>query len=149
MTQRTVIPILDQRVRRSAGLAFDTVQRPETRLTQGSPSAGPIRSLYIHVPFCFHKCHYCDFYSIVDTRDRQQSFLSRLESELAAVAPWAAGLPLRTIFVGGGTPSLLRVDLWEKLLARLADLFDLSLMHQTPDSAQGGEFTVECSLPRP
>jgi len=150
MTQRTVIPILDQRVRRSAGLAFDTVQRPETNprtnaAYEGSPSPAAVRSLYIHVPFCFHKCHYCDFYSIVDTRDRQQSFLSRLESELSAVAPWAAGQPLKTIFVGGGTPSLLRVDLWERLLSRLAELFDLSVMNKPPGTAQPGEFTVECN----
>ena len=32
-----------------------------------------IEGLYLHIPFCFHKCHYCDFYSIVDQRDRQRS----------------------------------------------------------------------------
>lgn len=146
MVQSTVIPILDQRVRRSAGLAFDTIQRPGVRSShEGSPPFSAVRSLYIHVPFCFHKCHYCDFYSIVDTRDRQQSFLSRLESELQAVAPWAAGRPLKTIFVGGGTPSLLRVDLWGRLLARLAELFDLSLMHKLASTDPAGEFTVECN----
>jgi oxygen-independent coproporphyrinogen-3 oxidase len=105
-----------------------------------SPGQHPVRSLYIHVPFCFHKCHYCDFYSLVDTRDRQGPFVERLARELAALAPWAAGAPLRTIFVGGGTPSLLRTDLWERLLGTLHREFDLSLMG--PD---GGEFTVECN----
>src|SRR5688572_14656709 len=70
----------------------------------------PVRSLYIHVPFCFHKCHYCDFYSIVDTQDRQEALTHRLLGELRLLAPHAAGRPLRTIFVGGGTPSLLRVE---------------------------------------
>lgn len=100
----------------------------------------PIRSLYIHVPFCSHKCHYCDFYSFVDTRDQQRAFVDRLCDELDALAPHARGLPLKTIFVGGGTPSLLRLDLWEILLARLAKVFDLSMIR-----AHVGEFTVECN----
>lgn len=104
------------------------------------PSPGAVRSLYIHVPFCFHKCHYCDFYSIVDTRDRQAEFVARLCDELAALAPWARGVPLRTVFVGGGTPSLLAVPLWEQLLKALARAFDLSDIR-----AGRGEFTVECN----
>jgi oxygen-independent coproporphyrinogen-3 oxidase len=104
------------------------------------PGQCPVRSLYIHVPFCFHKCHYCDFYSLVDTRDRQGPFVDRLSRELAALAPWAAGAPLRTIFVGGGTPSLLRPELWEQLLGTLRRDFDLSLM-----GSGAGEFTVECN----
>lgn len=110
-------------------------------LTGVSPSAGGgARSLYIHVPFCFHKCHYCDFYSLVDTRDRQAAFTDRLIAELAALAPFAGGKPLRTIFVGGGTPSLLAVEHWKRLLATLADRFDLSEVRKGL-----GEFTVECN----
>jgi len=105
----------------------------------GEAHARP-RSLYIHIPFCFHKCHYCDFYSIVDTRDRQDVFTTRLIRELQAMAPLSRGEPLRTIFVGGGTPSLLRVDLWKRLLIELDRLFDLSLIRHG-----GGEFTVECN----
>ncbi|MEX2219786.1 MAG: radical SAM family heme chaperone HemW [Phycisphaerales bacterium] len=134
MPHDTAMPVLGQR-RLSAGAALRTVPRPGDA---GSP--GRARSLYIHIPFCFHKCHYCDFYSLVDTRDRQEPFVLRLERELAALAPWASGGPLDTIFVGGGTPSLLRVDLWERLLAALSGLFDLSAM-----GGGHGEFTVECN----
>jgi oxygen-independent coproporphyrinogen III oxidase len=104
-----------------------------------TPTRGTVPSLYIHVPFCFHKCHYCDFYSIVDTRDRQDAFVDRLCHELSALAPWAAA-PLSTIFVGGGTPSLLAVPLWQRLLAHLNASFDLSLIKKGR-----GEFTVECN----
>ncbi len=100
--------------------------------------ASGVRSLYIHVPFCFHKCHYCDFYSFVDTRDQQEAFVDRLVRELAALSRHAG--PLETIFVGGGTPSLLRVDLWERLLRELDELFDLSLIRRG-----AGEWTVECN----
>ncbi len=114
---------------------------------ESAPAAdAPVRSLYIHVPFCFHKCHYCDFYSLVDTRDRQEPFVARLERELRAQAPWAAGAPLRTIFVGGGTPSLLQLDLWQRLLARLQQTFDLSaFLSRQIATAEPAEFTVECN----
>ncbi len=101
----------------------------------GAPRAGGgARSLYIHIPFCFHKCHYCDFYSIVDRQDRQAPFTDRLIAELEALAPHASTLD--TIFVGGGTPTLLRPDLWERLLAALHGLFRVSA---------SAEFTVEAN----
>ncbi|MCC6429180.1 MAG: radical SAM family heme chaperone HemW [Phycisphaerales bacterium] len=113
-------------------------------------------SLYIHIPFCFHKCHYCDFYSIVDTQDRQEAFTDRLIRELTALAPYSARQPLKTIFAGGGTPSLLRVDLWKRLLTALDRLFDLSEIRsaearerassaRTATVARAAEFTVECN----
>lgn len=92
------------------------------------------RSLYLHMPFCSHKCHYCDFYSIVDTQDRQAAYTDRLVRELAAIAPLAG--PLHTIFVGGGTPSLLRPNLWDRVLTTLNGSFT-----RAPDC----EFTVECN----
>ncbi len=103
------------------------------------PDGTTARFLYIHVPFCFHKCHYCDFYSFVDSRDQQGAFLDALETELATIAPWAdpdAGL--KTIFVGGGTPTLLAVPLWERLLVTLDRLFPLA---QVPNR----EMSVECN----
>jgi oxygen-independent coproporphyrinogen-3 oxidase len=115
----------------------------EAAMALGAGKAGglpPVRSLYIHMPFCSHKCHYCDFYSIVDTRDRQEAFADRLVRELRAWAPMAAGGPLKTIFVGGGTPSLLRTDLWTRVLAVLGASYDLSEIR-----SGRGEFTVECN----
>lgn len=100
----------------------------------------PVRSLYIHTPFCVHKCHYCDFYSFVDTRDQQAAFVERLVGELRSLAPAAGGRPLRTIFVGGGTPSLLRPELWLTVLETLGTCFDLSEIRTGE-----GEFTVECN----
>lgn len=100
----------------------------------------PARSLYIHIPFCSHKCHYCDFYSIVDSRDRQETFTARLIREVRAISRCAGSMPLRTIFVGGGTPSLLRLKLWSELLGAIDESFDLSQIR-----AGIGEFTVECN----
>jgi oxygen-independent coproporphyrinogen III oxidase len=94
-----------------------------------------VRSLYLHIPFCNHKCHYCDFYSLVDPQDRQASFTARLIEELHALAPLAGALD--TIFVGGGTPTLLAPDLWKRLGDALDDLFDIP--------RDRVEFTVECN----
>ncbi|MBI1367507.1 MAG: radical SAM family heme chaperone HemW [Planctomycetes bacterium] len=94
-----------------------------------------IAGLYVHVPFCFHKCHYCDFYSIVDDADRQARFVDRMLQEAAALARDIAVRPV-TIFVGGGTPTLLRPDLWQRLLAGFQETFDLSGIK---------EFTVEAN----
>ncbi|MCX5690466.1 MAG: radical SAM family heme chaperone HemW [Planctomycetota bacterium] len=102
-------------------------------------------SLYIHVPFCFHKCHYCDFYSIVDPRDRQEPFTTRLITELDALAPWANS-QLQTVFIGGGTPSLLAPRLWTRLLEHLDRLFATrTISTRRGGAGEGGEFTVECN----
>ncbi len=131
-THDIAVPLLGQRPRATVR----PIARAILAAAPGGPGEGPAaRSLYIHVPFCFHKCHYCDFYSLVDTRDRQGPFVHRLERELAALAPLAG--PLRTLFVGGGTPSLLRPELWKRLLGTLRRTYDLS----DPDL----EFTVECN----
>ncbi|MEM7622268.1 MAG: radical SAM family heme chaperone HemW [Planctomycetota bacterium] len=108
----------------------------------GGAAALTPASLYIHIPFCFHKCHYCDFYSIVDTQDRQDVFTERLIAEVGAISAAAQGQPLRTVFVGGGTPTLLRADLWERLGAALGERFDLSAIRR---GEPGTEFTVECN----
>lgn len=84
-----------------------------------------IDGLYVHVPFCFHKCHYCDFYSITrQTPDRMERFVDLL---LAEADLWTHRTPRpRTIFFGGGTPSLLPIASMDRLLAGLRHRFDLS-----------------------
>jgi len=77
------------------------------------------RAAYLHVPFCRHKCHYCDFYSFVDTQERAGAFVDRLEAELAAVGRQLPAdlAPLEAVFIGGGTPTLLPPPLLRRVLA--------------------------------
>ena len=90
--------------------------RPRTILdVDDPPQRTAARGLYIHIPFCFHKCHYCDFYSLVDRKDRQEAFAERLTDEVEAAARILNG-SIETIFIGGGTPTLLAAPLWERLL---------------------------------
>ena len=116
-------------------------------LTGGQPD-GPganyrISGIYLHIPFCFHKCHYCDFYSIahdVETEhEKQVKFVDRLIAEVRDFCEDRSGsTPVQptTIFVGGGTPTLLSVDLWERLITEFQRL-------ELLDSVR--EFTVEAN----
>ena len=83
------------------------------------------RNLYVHIPFCRHKCGYCDFNAYAGMDGLMPGYVSALTSELA----WAASsLPfgsLRTVYLGGGTPSLLPVSLMSGLLADIHRLFNV------------------------
>jgi oxygen-independent coproporphyrinogen-3 oxidase len=88
----------------------------------------PIRlSLYVHVPFCASKCRYCDFYSVPLGRGgaADGSAVPVIEQTIAQLDRFLAQAPavrFETVYVGGGTPSVLPPALLRRLLGRLADL---------------------------
>ncbi len=69
--------------------------------------AGCIEALYVHVPFCASKCHYCDFYSVAGHLDQSGAFLEALAREIDLHLSFFGTPRPRTVFVGGGTPTLL------------------------------------------
>ncbi len=74
-------------------------------------------SLYLHIPFCEHKCIYCDFYSI-ENMSSMDHFLSALELEIVRRAEmFSSEETIETIFFGGGTPSLLSAQQFEKIFS--------------------------------
>ncbi|MFA5028536.1 MAG: radical SAM family heme chaperone HemW [Candidatus Methylomirabilota bacterium] len=75
-------------------------------------------SLYLHIPFCRRKCRYCDFYS-VEADGRVEPFLGALSREVALAAPHDPGEEIATVYVGGGTPSLLSPEQIGRILADL------------------------------
>ena len=91
-----------------------------------------VESLYLHVPFCAQKCAYCAFYSEPSSGDLINRYVAALIRELELVAH---DLQPRTIFFGGGTPSLLNLRQWEQILRALERLNLLG----------AEEFTVECN----
>jgi len=97
-----------------------------------TPVGLPVQSLYIHVPFCAHKCEYCAFYSAPPSGDVIQRYVHALVKELELVASRARP---KTIFFGGGTPSLLTLKQWETILEAMRR-FQLS---------PSEEWTVECN----
>jgi oxygen-independent coproporphyrinogen-3 oxidase len=105
-----------------------------------------VDGLYVHVPFCFHKCHYCDFYSITrQTPQRMQQFVERTLREAQQWSNDARGPNVRptTIFFGGGTPSLLPLEFMEKLLVGLREQFDLSALQEWTVEANPATVTLD------
>lgn len=87
----------------------------------GSPAAVcPPLSLYIHVPWCVRKCPYCDFNSHA-VRDEipEQAYLNALLEDLDGDQALAADRPIQTVFVGGGTPSLMSGEFYHRLFDAL------------------------------
>jgi oxygen-independent coproporphyrinogen-3 oxidase len=97
-----------------------------------SSSPQPVASLYVHVPFCARKCAYCAFYSEPSRSDLVNRYIAALIREMELVA---CDLKLRTIFFGGGTPSLLDLRQWQRILRAMERL---NLMG-------AAEWTVECN----
>ncbi len=91
-----------------------------------------ITSLYVHVPFCAQKCSYCAFFSEASSGELIQRYVQALGRELELVAD---SLRPRTIFFGGGTPSILNLRQWE---------FLLETMHRLKLTG-AEEWTVECN----
>ncbi|HZR20220.1 MAG TPA: radical SAM family heme chaperone HemW [Verrucomicrobiae bacterium] len=91
-----------------------------------------ITSLYVHVPFCAKKCSYCAFYSEASNGELVNRYVSALIQEMKLVAE---DLRPATIFFGGGTPSLLTLKQWERILKAMGDL----------NLRAPSEWTVECN----
>ena len=82
-------------------------------------SPAPVTSLYVHVPFCAQKCDYCAFYSEASSGELINRYVNALVRELEIVAH---DLKPKTIFFGGGTPSLLNLRQWETILRAMEKL---------------------------
>ncbi|HEX2868213.1 MAG TPA: radical SAM family heme chaperone HemW [Ignavibacteriales bacterium] len=83
-------------------------------------------ALYIHIPFCEHKCIYCDFYSVI-TKDNVEAYLNALKKEVDHYAPlYSDGRIFTSIFFGGGTPSLMEPEYIEEILGSLRRHFRIS-----------------------
>jgi oxygen-independent coproporphyrinogen-3 oxidase len=95
-----------------------------------------VRGLYVHVPFCVSKCAYCDFYSLANRLDLIRPYVDAVLTE----AQSHAGMSFDTLYLGGGTPSLLGAADLEKLIRGLKDSLDLSRLAEAtievnPESA--------------
>ena len=94
------------------------------------------RHLYLHIPFCRHKCGYCDFNAYAGMDRLMPDYVEALISELRAARERLPFQPLATVYLGGGTPSLLGPDLVARLLATVRATFEV---------AGGAEVTLEAN----
>lgn len=97
--------------------------------------AGKYNRLYIHVPFCEAKCRYCAFYSIADANDRlKDEYLKRLEMDFVAEARNCD--ELKSIYIGGGTPTVLGAERLKSLFYLIKTNFNIS---------RNPEISIECN----
>ena len=105
------------------------------------PSPGQGTSLYVHVPFCVVKCGYCDFNSYVLTDAASHDlYLEALAAELAVTQVPAAPV---SVFIGGGTPSLLDAARLRRLFAILGQHVDLQRCPEVTMEANPESVTLE------
>ena len=95
--------------------------------------SGPI-SLYVHVPFCASRCPYCDFATAPATSGLRARYLGALNAEIRSEGARLGRPAARTLYVGGGTPSLLEPDEIRALGAALRESFDLDLVEATVEA---------------
>jgi len=108
-------------------------------------SSAPVTSLYIHVPFCAQKCEYCAFYSEASSGELINRYVAALVRELEMVA---SDLKPKTIFFGGGTPSLLNLRQWETILRAMEKLHLLGAEEFTIESNPATVSADKCQLLR-
>ena len=92
--------------------------------------------LYIHIPFCIRKCAYCDFLSAPADQDTIARYMSALEKQLVMQAASFQKKVIDTVFIGGGTPTILRIEQLERLLAAVRKYYAI---------AENTEITVEAN----
>jgi len=106
----------------------------------------PPLSLYIHVPWCIRKCPYCDFNSHESTEEiPEDRYLEALQADIEQALPDVWGRQVHTVFIGGGTPSLLSASAVDRLMAMLRSHFNLwpdaeVTLEANPGAAEAGRF---------
>lgn len=107
------------------------------------PSAPPPLGLYIHIPWCVRKCPYCDFNSHALRGELPEAeYLSTLIRELERSLPDIWGRPVESVFLGGGTPSLLTPEGLDRLLTSIRTLLPLRPWAEVTLEANPGTFEV-------
>ncbi len=105
-------------------------------------TALPPLSLYIHVPWCVRKCPYCDFNSHKSPQEiPEQAYVDALIRDLEQEVPLVWGRSVQSIFIGGGTPSLLSAEAYDRLFSAIRAL--LPLQHNAEITLEANPGTVE------
>lgn len=92
--------------------------------------------LYIHIPFCLRKCNYCAFFSKPHSRELEKIYLGALKKEIELRSSRVRGARLTSIYMGGGTPTVLSVSGLARIVDLVAGGFSMS---------PGMEFTIEAN----
>lgn len=92
--------------------------------------------VYVHIPFCAKKCSYCDFLSAPAEVAEQEKYVNALIEEIKGYRQYVEGYQVKTLYFGGGTPSILPIEMIERILRALEDTFELNLFEKVKDKKQ-------------
>ncbi|MBR1657722.1 MAG: radical SAM family heme chaperone HemW [Synergistaceae bacterium] len=101
-----------------------------------------VKGLYVHVPFCERKCGYCSFYSVMKNNSSVSEWLEALEHEAERYSK-DGRISLSTIYIGGGTPTVLSLSEWERLNEIIRRNFDTSSVIEATSEANPNSLTSE------
>jgi len=99
--------------------------------------------LYLHIPFCVKKCAYCDFLSFPSGQEIQRQYAKRLMEDIGCMGKEYGDIPVDTIFIGGGTPSVLESRLIVDLMEHVNRAFQISDGAEISMEANPGTVTRE------
>lgn len=103
-----------------------------------------IQSAYIHIPFCHHICHYCDFNKVYLKQQPVDEYIEMLIKEMNVAVSHHKNDPLKTIFIGGGTPTALSAKQLDRLLEGITtELLQRNELVEFAVEANPGELTLE------
>ncbi len=86
----------------------------------------PLESIYIHIPFCKEKCHYCAFVSYANRESFFDDYIEALTFEVSKSLETHRSIDIKTIYIGGGTPSLLNTKYYEKILEVISQFITIN-----------------------
>ena len=99
--------------------------------------------LYLHIPFCLRKCIYCDFLSFPAAEQTQDKYTEALCREIIKTGELTRGYKLRSVFLGGGTPSILSIYNIERIMDSVRDSFSLDSQAEISMEANPGTLSFE------
>ena len=99
--------------------------------------------LYIHIPFCVRKCAYCDFLSFPQTKEIMQQYVEKLIEEIRWAGKHYPGRAISSIFIGGGTPSILKAEQMTAIMHAVREAFYIEETAEISIEANPGTVTEE------
>ncbi|KEZ51079.1 radical SAM family heme chaperone HemW [Metabacillus indicus] len=102
-----------------------------------------VQAAYFHIPFCEQICHYCDFNKVFLKNQPVDEYLDSMHKEMKNTVKKTPADRLKTIFIGGGTPTALNEFQMEKLLTSIAEEFPVGGLHEYAAEANPGEVSLE------
>lgn len=99
--------------------------------------------VYVHIPFCASRCSYCDFFSTLRLSESGEAYVSAVIAEAAMRRDELHGEPVKTLYLGGGTPSQLPLPLLSRLIAGLLEQFDFEEVEEYTIEANPDDVTPE------